>query len=91
MSVDPDALAEAVEYLTVGQGSANLSMAGIKKPDWDALAVSVSANRAVLEAPTAEWCFEHGVANHIGHRGRVEEGENPCRIGRVRLVAERSQ
>ncbi len=91
MRVDPDALAEALE-------------------DWDDRGFwlssvfwhrIVAAARAVLDAPTAEWCETHDAEGQTPEKagsgyvpglcfGAIggEYSDKPCKVGRVRLVAE---
>lgn len=82
--VDVGALAEAVEWW---------ERMGYKGEMVEAVA---AAGRAVLEAPTAEWCETHdskGIMPGFCQWQRVAKAEKnllsePCKFGRVRLVAE---
>lgn len=62
-------------------------------PD-EAWAVLDRLVRAVVEAPIAEWCFEHGKPatgkDLTSCDNYIPTGADfkPCRVGRVRLVAE---
>lgn len=91
--VDPDALVEAVDLLTDGDLLKRISRHSAAE-FVEAVAEVSAAARAFLEAPTAEWCHAHwsledqpGVCEAKEHDGLV----SACEVGRVRLVAERSE